>query len=584
MKIDALKTAGLLAASAFSLLVAGCMGEYDLNDIDTTVEIKVNDLVVPVNLEAIALDSFIELEENSTIKVVEYNGSRYYAITESGSFGSDPVRIDAVRVSNPEMGSSSVSISTGSATVPAGIELPLPLPESDPTTFNFSTGAVDDKVKDITMVGVSGLELTVDFTVTGADVLADKFSVSDLVLQVPQGLVCTADGSYNPSTGRWEIPSLQMSGGHGTIRMNVTGLDLKDNGNIRFTSSGIVFEGETALLGGNVTFRSDAAATLPAYVGFDLDFAMTPFSVTSVSGRVGYQIEGLDIAPVDLGDIPDFFAGGDCNVVLGNPQLYLLASNPLAQDNINFSTGLTVTASRNSAPDYSYSLDNGEFTLGGSSPVQSFVFAPSDDGLYVPEAFGTPEFVRFSGLSYILGVPQGSEPAGFPDRLSFSLDNPRIPIQDVNGFALGRTIDGVSGQYELVAPLCLGDGAVISYSDDVTGLLGDLDDDLNITGAAIIAKVANGCPVSIELSAIAIDASGNEMTGIDVEGCTVAAASESDIAIELSGDIRNLDGLRFKAVMRAGKDAVPFSPDQTIEFKDLRIRIGGNYVVDFNED
>lgn len=77
-----------------ALLTACVDDNYDLANINTDVEIKVNDLVVPINLDAITLSNAIE--EGDVVKVV--NGE--YAVVVDGSFHSEAIKVKAVTV-NP---------------------------------------------------------------------------------------------------------------------------------------------------------------------------------------------------------------------------------------------------------------------------------------------------------------------------------------------------------------------------------------------------------------------------------------------------------------------------------------------------
>ncbi len=54
---------------AAMLLLTGCMDDnYDLSNINTTTEVKVNGLTIPVNLNEVKLDALIDLGEDSDIK------------------------------------------------------------------------------------------------------------------------------------------------------------------------------------------------------------------------------------------------------------------------------------------------------------------------------------------------------------------------------------------------------------------------------------------------------------------------------------------------------------------------------------
>lgn len=50
----------LLVAAAGAMPLTGCIDkDYDLSDIDTNVRVEVDDLVVPVNLDAITLSNIL---------------------------------------------------------------------------------------------------------------------------------------------------------------------------------------------------------------------------------------------------------------------------------------------------------------------------------------------------------------------------------------------------------------------------------------------------------------------------------------------------------------------------------------------
>ncbi len=81
MKIK--KTSVYLLTFFVALSLFACVDNaYDLSNIDSTIGVKVNELVVPLKLDAITLQNMLNLEDNSQIK--EINGE--YAFLEEGSF------------------------------------------------------------------------------------------------------------------------------------------------------------------------------------------------------------------------------------------------------------------------------------------------------------------------------------------------------------------------------------------------------------------------------------------------------------------------------------------------------------------
>ncbi|MDE5807745.1 MAG: hypothetical protein K2H76_06475 [Muribaculaceae bacterium] len=102
MKQNLLKTCVPLSAA---LLLSGCIdNKYDLSDIDKTTQINVNDLVIPVNVDAVKLDDIITIDDDSKIKIVNLNGTEVYAVSETGDFNSDDINIKGFRAEKPEIG------------------------------------------------------------------------------------------------------------------------------------------------------------------------------------------------------------------------------------------------------------------------------------------------------------------------------------------------------------------------------------------------------------------------------------------------------------------------------------------------
>ncbi|MDE6448562.1 MAG: hypothetical protein K2L41_00605, partial [Muribaculaceae bacterium] len=90
LKLTAL-TAMTLSAVAFTSCVDDA---YDLENINTDVEVKVNDLVIPINLDAITLSNAFDLDPESVIK--EIDGQ--YAVEVNGDFTSQAIHISQVSI------------------------------------------------------------------------------------------------------------------------------------------------------------------------------------------------------------------------------------------------------------------------------------------------------------------------------------------------------------------------------------------------------------------------------------------------------------------------------------------------------
>ena len=102
------KRFNLCAALIAALMTfSGCIDDdIDLENIDTTAEVKVVDLTVPLNLDEIKLSSVISLDEGSKIK--EINGE--YVFVSEGEFASDNISFSSIMLQAPSISSNYTQI------------------------------------------------------------------------------------------------------------------------------------------------------------------------------------------------------------------------------------------------------------------------------------------------------------------------------------------------------------------------------------------------------------------------------------------------------------------------------------------
>ena len=91
MKVKALLRAAMVMLAG-GFVVTGCIDEnYDLSNVDTTAQLQVKDLVLPINIDEIAMKEFIALEDTGHIQVV--NGE--YVLIDSGTYSTDDTAVCA---------------------------------------------------------------------------------------------------------------------------------------------------------------------------------------------------------------------------------------------------------------------------------------------------------------------------------------------------------------------------------------------------------------------------------------------------------------------------------------------------------
>ena len=172
---------------ALSLIaLSGCIdSDYDLSDINTESEIRVNNLVLPVNIDQLTLDDVISIDEDSKIKVVDGK----YAVLVEGDFHSDPIEIGSVSADAPAMDECLTPLSPrrqARGRRAAGVAFDVP---SFSSTFSYSDHNVDSAIKSIDEVDMKDFFIELNFYIPALNGYAGSMTLSDIVLEMPKGLI-----------------------------------------------------------------------------------------------------------------------------------------------------------------------------------------------------------------------------------------------------------------------------------------------------------------------------------------------------------------------------------------------------------
>jgi hypothetical protein len=89
--------------------------------------------------------------------------------------------------------------------------------------------------------------------------------------------------------------------------------------------------------------------------------------IKTFSGTVNYEVDNINVSPVDLSDLPDFFRDSESQIGLVNPQIYLSLTNPIQQGVV-----LTANAELIPSPD---NVDGKSFTFDVAAEKEQNAFA-----------------------------------------------------------------------------------------------------------------------------------------------------------------------------------------------------------------
>lgn len=578
--------AALLSAATIAL--TGCVDDnYDLSNVDTTTRINVNDLVLPVNIDPIRLGDVITFDENSKIQPVTMGGKEFYALVQGGEFSSETISITDVRATptpiNPtrETLRRLVAPEPG-ATRAAAVEFRYPIVEIG-NDFSYRSFNIDEAIVSLDRITTAPFEFKLNLQIEDPHHAIGGMTFIDLVIRAPKGLTATpSTGTYDPATGLWLIPRVDVVGNHADISLRATGVDMVTAGVSILPDRSLDFNSEFRIQTGYVDIEP-LRPDFPDEVMLVISYGLSDFEVRSFDGQIQYTLDGIDIAPVTLTDIPDFLAGDETDIHIANPQIYLQINNPVAGVPLDLRSGMTLTACRDGEPDLPFSLDAPIDILSrkAADGLYNFVLSPSDKDLNLPDKFAQGlEWHRFSTLGSLLATPASWTRKGLPDRIEITLPGAGVPQQRVTGFTLPRTFESAHGEYELIAPLALNDGSKVIYTEVRDGWSDDDLDHLTVTTLKLTAHAVNNCPVGLQLTVYPIDTDGNTIDA-KVESNRLEPNSETELTIELTGEVHHLDGIRLVAVLEGGTDDTPLSPEQTLTLTDIRARVSGYYEKEF---
>lgn len=583
--------------TAFAVSLTSCIDDnYDLSDIDTTSRITVNDLTLPLNLDPIKLGDIIEIDKDSKIQSMKFGDNEFYALSENGDFKSDKISIEEVTIVPSDIKDTHETLHSilqdnlvkRAASKSISYQI-VKMGES----FTFDATQIDDAIVSIDKIEVKSnsaskvLDFKIKLIIDDPNREIKSMTVTDLVLNAPKGLqsadgsnAIASTGSYSQQTGEWKIPIMEVNNNIAEIALHAEAIDMKTAGAfIDSKTRNLIFESGLYLESGIVKITPNIGAILDETVYITINYDVNDFDIASFDGTLQYKLDGLKVDPVTLNDIPDFLQGGETNIELANPQIYFQLNNPVADVPLECKVGIELIASRNNLPDILFEPEQ-DITLGynlGINGKYNYVLTPEGKALTTPEQF-KDNLVRynFNSLGGIMATPSSWPEHGLPNSIAINIVNPRIPSQDVKGFSLPKLLPAVKGEYQLIAPLALNDGSHIIYTDVRDGWLDEDLEKLTIKTVEITAEAINECPADLSLTIYPIGIDGKNIPGVDVETAEIKGKSANDIILKMSGEIRNLDGIRIEAVLD-GTDGSALSPQQTLTLDNLKIVVGGYY-------
>lgn len=618
-----------LAIMLAAPLVTACVNsDYDLNDVDTEVEVPVKELTVPLNLDKFSLSSVIDVEDDDKVK--EVNGE--YAVVVDGDFESEKINVDPIKTDAPKINDikgtmkkkhpSEVAASNRRAARRADA-LGTPIAYySIPSEFKpivITTDNLSEAIKSLKGAKIdTNLEVTINLD--KAQKLKDyvkTLHVKDLEFQLPKGIdgefsITNEAGmtfqpyDYDKKTGvvKFNLVDLTVSGVV-TLRAHITGLDenaldsairqLEGKAGTEFT-----LDEEYGVAGGYLAIfesdRKDAASArrkaaasddffnqLPSSLEYESTAQMEEVEVKSFSGAIDYDVKDFAVDNVMLNDVPSVLTQSGTNIGLANPQIYVHIVNPMVDGegkSIKASAQIDLFAKMESGEVKAYKMDLNN-KINAKEVDNYFVLSPRKPATMYP-GYEKAVHVPFEMLADLLRSSSSvttslddMKNGGIPESIDIKIADAHVHSDDVVDYELGQTHQ-IHGDYLFYAPLELSENSSIRYEETVDGWKDDLKD-INIVRLNVSAKVSTDVPFELQFRIKPIKEDGTAFSGNYTIATVPAKAKDETINLVIEGtSFTGIDGIRIEA-LALSKEEGALRPDMNISISDLKVNVSGSY-------
>lgn len=543
------------------LSATSCVDDkYNLDDIDTTTAVKLDNLVVPVNLNTITLDEVLDIEDDDLIsKFTDSNGNEYYAIQKGGEFNAGDFQLQPLVSENGPNGINPINF--GEINIPGALSYDLPA--KDHVEFTYLLNNVDKAVKKVNTMTLSPsdpMRITLNFSGMG------NADIYDLKIYIPSMFVVY---NYNVENNILTVDKMQKDG-NGMLSLpypiEVEYLDINQDAywNSERGCYSMMFQDKIGIMGGKIQ-TTEATTVNPVAT-----FKMSGFTANRISAVIDYEVENPEIPDVDLGDIPDFLADKETNLILQNPQLYIWISNPT---DVPLSGQLAITPQRNGYGSTTFSTSLDFTTVVALSPYENSDLALYDEYAALGDGSLTP--ITFTGFQNILAGE------GLPDYLKVELTETKIAgkltdfvLAEDNGDEIAYSLNG---KYTFFTPLAFEKGSKIIYSKSESDFFGGDMEYVDIDKLSINAKATTTLPIAATLIAKPLDKKGQPIPGVIAQTTLPANASNYDFNLEFNQAFTGLDGIYYEVQVNVEDDET-LRPSQTITLTDIRATVSGQYV------
>ncbi|MDE7160701.1 MAG: hypothetical protein K2O24_07675 [Muribaculaceae bacterium] len=570
--------------AAALLLLPGCLDDkYDLSDVDTTTELKVSDLVVPVNLNTLTLHEVTDLSDNEYITTVkDAQGKEYYAFSSSESFRSGEIQIPSFKITPPQFPGLTLYLKKATTTQSVQHRAVSLQPASALADIKF-TGTLPQGVLEIDHLGISTATLGIYLAPYN-----ENINCGNLQLQFPAGLdvIETSAGQYNKTTGVLDLGETTLSrysSNYIYIRFNGMGKEC-----LKSAEGAVEFFGKVGILTtGSLSYDGNPDYYEPR---LEISFSTETLYPQNITATVDYDIKNIIFDTIHLDGLPDLLASENTSINAAAPQIYIGINNNVGEffgdtflgytSTFRRSDGQTMQTTGRTSEKIEVSKELRTNILLKGNPAS----VPSLEQYLNP----APDQYDFPSLSNVLFAGNGKGAWGLPKTIEISATDVKVKGTRVRDLPLGIYQPGFTGTYTVFVPLAFEKGSVVQYTSTDAGWDSEDLSDLRVNTLHVSATVSTDIPFKVDFSITPLDSNGRPIPVAESTHIILPAnANLQDINLNITAlpgqPITDLDGITYSAtvsVEETGNNA-PITPEMAVSLENVRITVDGAWTHKF---
>ena len=564
---------GVCALGLISLNSCQVDDAYDLDkDIDMTITVG-GDITVPgSSTDEMMLKDLLEIEEGSTVTTDE-NGN--YMLKQDGGSNSSNIEIPRVSI-EATSGFTGVDIDGVSNNTGSSIDIPATnIGIDENIAIDINSDGITSVLKELVYVKTNCVNTSVVIDLNKVGTSNVSATMSDFEVVFPEFMTLeTSDSNWEVTDGR--VLKLKNSEGQKfsddlRVPINITKIDFEKAGaeyifNANAKDNNVIkLNGEIALKG-NISLEGSMGSGASA--GLRIDVESSEIEVEEVSAVVDPEID-ITIDPVEISDLPDFLNDENAAIELTDPRLFFTVTNPSP---IAVKFGATLKPIKTGMTLESVDIKDIEIPAGCENYVICIHQNAEMDADVTADSKVTVEDLG----NIIKRIPEKIE----VENIVVTVPDSPITVQ------AGKTYE-MSTAYEINTPLMFSEGTNIVYTETMDGWGSDLED-VEFNKVEATMSVTNNLPLGVNLTAVAIDNAGNELSNVKVDiDMDIKAGATSDVKFTVSttnGSIKGLDGLKLTVTAKGSEETknVSLNENQYIQIKDLKLKLTGGITMDLN--